>query len=97
MHQKTIFAAVLFLAIGAMITTTSLTTTQTYADRTIKADKVIVTNSKVTIEIGNGGVGPAGPAGPQGPQGEQGVQGEQGPAGPAGADGAAGPEGPQGP
>jgi hypothetical protein len=54
----------------------------------------------VTIDVGNGTVGPtgpAGPAGPPGPQGDPGAKGEQGAKGEAGATGAAGPPGPPGP
>jgi len=70
-----------------------------YADKVIKADKVIVTNSKVTIEVtggSGGGVGPAGPQGPKGDQGEQGVQGVQGEKGDKGDQGEQGIQGVQG-
>ena len=66
------------------------------ADKIIKADKVIVTNSKVTIELTGGGAGVPGPKGDKGDQGEQGVQGIQGEKGDKGDKGDPGEQGPQG-
>jgi hypothetical protein len=101
--NKSITLAIMLAGIASLVIA-GVGTATVNADRIIKADKVIVTNSKVTIVL-NGGVGSVGPPGPMGPQGPAGaigadstVPGPQGPIGPAGANSTVpGPQGPQGP
>ena len=68
------------------------------ADRIIKADKVIVTNSKVTIELqgGAGSPGPRGLAGEKGDTGDTGPRGDKGDTGDKGDKGDTGDQGPKG-
>jgi len=95
--QSTITLALMLGAIASLVIA-GVGTATTNADKVIKADKVIVTNSKVTIEVtgGGGGTGPQGPKGDTGAQGEQGVQGVQGEKGDKGDQGEQGIQGVQG-
>jgi len=95
--QSTITLALMLGAIASLVIA-GVGTATTNADKVIKADKVIVTNSKVTIEVtgGGGGTGAQGPPGPKGDQGEQGIQGIQGEKGDKGDKGDQGEQGVQG-
>src|SRR5678809_1747595 len=96
--NKTITIAIMLAAVASMVIG-GVSVASVNADKVIRADKVIVTNSKVTIEVtggGGGGVGPAGPKGDTGEQGEQGIQGVPGEKGDKGDQGEQGVQGIQG-
>jgi hypothetical protein len=105
--NKSITLAVLLGAIASLVIA-GVGIASVNADRIIKADKVIVTNSKVTIELqgGAGSPGPAGPkgdkgntgdTGPRGDKGDTGDKGDKGDTGDQGAKGDTGDVGPIGP
>jgi hypothetical protein len=109
--SKQLSISLMLIAVAA-VSIGTMTTSAVNADKVIKADRVIVTNSKVTIEVTGGGAGTQGPPGPAGPKGDQGDtgprgdkgdtgdkgdKGDTGDQGPKGDTGDVGPAGPQGP